>query len=268
MTKSCFRPDLMQGKTVFIAGGTSGINLGVAHALAMAGANLVVAGRNAEKAEAAAQSLCTQGVKALGLSLDVRNYEAVEAALKQTSHHFGEIDVVISGAAGNFLASALSMSSNAFRTVIDIDLIGTFNVFRASYAYIRKPGASLIAISAGQAVVPMTFQAHVCAAKAGVNMLTKVLGMEWGPSGVRVNAISPGPIAETEGMARLASTPEAETAWKDRIALRDFGTKRDIAEMVLFLASEASSYVTGSIFDCDGGWTLGDSSEHALTVPR
>ena len=268
MTETHFRPELLRGKTAFIAGGTSGINLGIAEGFARAGARLVVAGRNAEKAERAAASLRDLGAEAIGVSCDVRDYAAVDGAFGTTRQALGEIDIVVSGAAGNFLAPAIGMSANAFRTVVDIDLIGTFNVFRASYEYLRKPGASLLAISAGQAVAPMIFQAHVCAAKAGVNMLVKVLAMEWGPAGVRVNAISPGPIAGTEGMARLAPTAEIEAAWKSKIPLRDFGGKQDVTEMALFLASPASIYVSGSIFDCDGGWSLGDASGDALTVER
>ena len=264
MTRSVFRPDLLRGKSVFIAGGTSGINLGIAEAFADAGASVAVAGRNAEKAENAANHLRARGGDAIGVSLDVRDYASVEAGLELARNRFGEFDIVISGAAGNFLAPALGMSANGFRTVIDIDLNGTFNIFRAAYALLRKPGASLIAISAGQATNPMMFQAHVCAAKAGINMLVKVLAMEWGPAGVRVNVISPGPIGGSEGMARLTPTAEDEAAWKARIALRDFGQKRDVSDMAMFLASDASAYVTGSIFQCDGGWTLGDSSGEAL----
>jgi NAD(P)-dependent dehydrogenase (short-subunit alcohol dehydrogenase family) len=108
------------------------------------------------------------------------------------------------------------------------------------------------------------FQAHVCAAKAGVNMITKCLAMEWGPAGVRVNAISPGPIGETEGMARLAPNEQAEAAIKSRIALRDYGTKGDIAAMALFLATDSARYITGSIINVDGGSELGDAAMDAI----
>jgi NAD(P)-dependent dehydrogenase (short-subunit alcohol dehydrogenase family) len=198
------------------------------------------------------------------MEADVRDYAAVQAALARTKDEYGPIDVVISGAAGNFRAPVLGLSANAFRTVVEIDLIGTFNVFRASWDYLRRPGASLIAITAGQAVRPMMFQAHACAAKAGVNILTQTLAMEWGPAGVRVNAISPGPIAETEGMARLAPTPESTAALKATVALRDFGAKRDIADMAVFLSSDNARYVTGAIMTCDGGMVLGDASADAL----
>lgn len=141
-------------RTVFVAGGSSGINLGIATRFAAAGARTVLISRSPDKIAAAAQSITSAGGEALGIPADVRDFAAVEAALSTTFDTFGPIDAVISGAAGNFLAPAIGMSANAFRTVIDIDLIGTFNVFRASFAFLRKPGASLIAISAPQGAHP------------------------------------------------------------------------------------------------------------------
>ncbi|MNT67368.1 2-(S)-hydroxypropyl-CoM dehydrogenase [compost metagenome] len=99
-------------------------------------------------------------------------------------------------------------------------------------------------------------------------MLIKCLAMEWGPAGVRVNGISPGPIADTEGMARLAPTPEVEARYKARLALRDYGTKDDIADAALYLSSDNARYVTGTILDCDGGSKLGDASADALKKPQ
>ncbi len=257
-------PDILAGKTAFVAGASSGINLEVARQFAAHGAKVAILSRSPEKISAAAKALQDEGHQAIGIACDVRDYAGLEAAYAQTVAAFGKIDVVLSGAAGNFLAPALGMSANAFKTVIDIDLLGTFNVFRASFEHLNRPGASLITITAGQAVRPMMFQIHACAAKAGVNMVTKCLAMEWGPAGVRVNAISPGPIADTEGMARLAPDPEMEVRTKARIALRDYGTKSDIAEMALFLASERAQYITGSIFNVDGGSELGDATANAI----
>ena len=251
----------LAGKTAFVAGASSGINLAIAQRFARAGAKVVLLSRSPEKIAAAAATITGQ---AIGLAGDVRDYAAVEAALKRAHDEFGPIDIVLSGAAGNFVAPALGMSANGFKTVVDIDLIGTFNVLRASFEFLNRPGASLISITAGQAVRPTMFQAHVCAAKAGINMLTKCLAMEWGPAGVRVNAISPGPIADTEGMARLAPTPEAEARVKTRVPLRDYGTKDDIADMAIFLASDSSRYVTGSIMNVDGGSELGDAAANAI----
>jgi NAD(P)-dependent dehydrogenase (short-subunit alcohol dehydrogenase family) len=254
----------LAGKTAFVAGGSSGINLGIAKRFAAAGANVVLISRSPEKIEAAAKEVSTFGRPAIGIAADVRDYAAVEAALRRTHEEFGPIDIVLSGAAGNFVAPALGMSANGFKTVVDIDLIGTFNVLRASFEFLRRPGASLISITAGQAERASLFQAHVCAAKAGINMLTKCLALEWGPAGVRVNAISPGPIADTEGMARLATTPEAEARVKGRNAMRRYGTKDEIADMALFLSSDQAAYVNGAIVPVDGGSGAGDASGDAL----
>jgi NAD(P)-dependent dehydrogenase (short-subunit alcohol dehydrogenase family) len=256
---SAFQPDLLAGKVAFVAGGTSGINLEIARRFGRAGARVAVLSRKQEKVDAATAEIAAEGQPAIGFAADVRQYDAVETALRQCAEQFGPIDIVLSGAAGNFMAPVLGMSANAFKTVVDIDLLGTFHVLRACYAYLNRPGASLISITAGQAVNPMMFQAHVCAAKAGINMLTKCLAMEWGPSGVRVNAISPGPIGDTEGMRRLAPSPEIEAAIKGRLALRDYGTTTDIAEAALFLASDSARYITGAILNVDGGNDLGDA---------
>jgi NAD(P)-dependent dehydrogenase (short-subunit alcohol dehydrogenase family) len=262
--QNAFREKPLAGKTAFVAGASSGINLGIAQHFARAGARIALISRSHEKITAAAKTISDEGFPAIGMAADVRDYASVDAAFKTAHDKFGKIDIVISGAAGNFVAPALGMSSNGFKTVVDIDLIGTFNVLRASFQYLNRPGASLISITAPQAENPSMFQAHVCAAKAGINMLTKCLAMEWGPAGVRVNAISPGPIADTEGMARLAPTPEIEALIKSRLALRDYGTKTDIADTALFLSTDNAKYITGTIVDCDGGTRLGDASANAL----
>jgi NAD(P)-dependent dehydrogenase (short-subunit alcohol dehydrogenase family) len=259
---SAFKDQLLAGKVAFIAGGTSGINLGIARRFAELGARVAVAGRNPEKAANAAAAI---GGGALGLSCDVRDYAATRGVLENIAKQFGPLDIVVSGAAGNFPAPALGMSANGFRTVVDIDLNGTFNVFRGAHDLLRAPGASLIAISAGQAVRPMMLQAHVCAAKAGVNQLIRVLAMEWGPAGIRVNGISPGPIAGTEGMARLAPTQEVERSIVTRIPLRRFGAIAEIAESAVFLCSDSAAYITGTILDCDGGSQWGDAG---VGLPR
>jgi NAD(P)-dependent dehydrogenase (short-subunit alcohol dehydrogenase family) len=252
------------GKHVFVAGASSGINLGIAHGFAAEGAKVTVLSRSADKIEAAAAGIRETGAEAIGIACDVRDYAGLEAAYAEATGKFGPIEVLISGAAGNFLAPAVKLSANAFKTVIDIDLLGTFNVFRASFDHLVKPGASLIAITAGQAVHPSAFQIHACAAKAGVNMVTKCLALEWGPAGIRVNAISPGPIGDTEGMKRLAGDPAREAQIKKRLPLRDYGTKADIAEAALWLSSSEAKYVSGTILNVDGGSDVGDASADAL----
>ncbi|MBS0411146.1 MAG: SDR family oxidoreductase [Proteobacteria bacterium] len=264
MVSSGLKDGVLTGKVAFVAGGSSGINLGVAQAFARAGARVALISRSLEKIEAAAKTITDEGHEAIGMAADVRDYTAVEQALRQTADRFGKIDIVLSGAAGNFVAPALGMSANGFKTVVDIDLIGTFNVLRASFEFLNRPGASLISITAGQGARPSMFQAHVCAAKAGINMLTKCLAMEWGPAGVRVNAISPGPIEDTEGMRRLAPSAEAEQHIKSRIALRDYGAKADIAEAAIFLSTASAKYITGTILNVDGGSELGDAGGTAI----
>lgn len=251
---------VLAGKVAFVAGGSSGINLGVAHGFAEAGAKVALISRSADRIEAAAAELRAAGHDAVGMAADVRDFAAVDAAMADTAARWGAIDIVLSGAAGNFVSPAATLSANGFKTVVDIDLIGTFNVFRASYPHLAKPGASLIAITAGQAVRPMSLQIHACAAKGGVNMVTQCLALEWGPEGIRVNAISPGPIADTEGMRRLAPTAAAAAAVKARVPLRDYGTKRDIADLAVFLSSDKAGYITGAIVPCDGGSNFASGS--------
>ncbi|WP_430419944.1 SDR family oxidoreductase [Phenylobacterium sp.] len=257
---SAFKDNLLVGKTAFVAGGTSGINLGIAKRFAELGAKVAVLGRNPEKAANAAAGI---GQGALGLTADVRDYAAIRGAMEHAANEMGALDIVISGAAGNFLAPALGMSANAFRTVVDIDLNGTFNVFRGCYDLLARPGASLIAITAGQAVNASPLQIHACAAKAGINQAVRVLAMEWGPE-VRVNGISPGPIAGTEGMSRLAPGASADGGHQERIPLKRWGRIDEVAEAAVFLCSCSASYITGTILDCDGGSQLGDASRRDL----
>ena len=238
---------------VFVFGGTSGINLGIAECFAGAGAMLAVASRKQDKVDAAVARLSADR-PAHGYALDVRDADAVAAALADFHRKVGDIDVLISGAAGNFPAPALGMSPNAFKAVVDIDLLGTFNVLRAGHEFLKKPGGSVINISAPQSSVAMAMQSHVCAAKAGVDLLTKSLAIEWGSDGVRVNAIIPGPIDGTEGMARLAPTDAARQAVIDSVPLRRYGMAEEIGQACLWLSSDAAAYVSGALLPVDGGW--------------
>lgn len=242
---------------VFVAGGTSGINLGIAHAFARQGARVTVASRSAEKVSAAVEALKAHGDEVAGHALDVRNYADVETAFKATQARFGAIDVLVSGAAGNFPAPALGISPNGFKSVVDIDLMGTFHVLRAAFPYLTKPGACVINISAPQAFLPMEFQMHVCAAKAGVDMVTRVAALEWGPAGIRVNSVVPGPIENTEGMRRLAPTQAAIDLAIDSVPIKKLGTVDNIADACLWLASPMAAYVSGVVLPVDGGWSLG-----------
>jgi NAD(P)-dependent dehydrogenase (short-subunit alcohol dehydrogenase family) len=249
---SVFKEGLFRGKSVFVTGGSSGINLGIAKAFGQAGAKVAINGRKPDKLEAAVKELKALGVEASGHAADVRDYAALEAAIAAA----GPLDVLVCGAAGNFPAPAIGMSSNGFKAVLEIDVLGTFNACRAAFERLKKPGACVLNISAPQAAMPYAMQAHVCAAKAGVDMLTKTLALEWGGVGVRVNSIWPGPIEGTEGMERL--TPDAGSRAKvsAKLPLQRFGTKDEVAQLALFLASDAAAYITGGIFPVDGGMAL------------
>ncbi len=248
------------GTTVFVAGGTSGINLGIAEGFAAAGARVAVMSRSQEKVDAAVARLQALGAQATGEAADVRDPEATSAVLQHAHAAFGDIDVLVSGAAGNFPAAALDMSPSAFGSVVNIDLLGSYHVLRAAYPLLRKPGAVVITVSAPQAFLPMALQSHVCAAKAGVDMLTRVLAIEWGGDGIRVNSVVPGPIEGTEGMMRLAPTPEAREIVRSTVPAAHWGTPRDVADVCLFLASPLAAYVTGVVLPADGGWSLGGAS--------
>jgi NAD(P)-dependent dehydrogenase (short-subunit alcohol dehydrogenase family) len=266
-----FAPSTLKDKVVFISGGTSGINLGIAKGMAAVGAKVAVLGRNSDKAVAAAQEITDSvkndsGYSAIALTADVRDPEQVDSALKSCVAEFGKIDCLISGAAGNFPAPALGISPKGFKTVVDIDLIGTYNVFSLGFQHLNK-GASLIAITAPQAVSVMPFQVHVCAAKAGINMMIKCLAIEWGAAGITVNGISPGPINGTEGAERLAPTPDAKAAMADKIASKRFGETKDIADAAIYLASDLGRYINGTILTVDGGTELGDASADCLSIP-
>lgn len=253
---SIFKPGLYAGKHVFVTGGSSGINERIAQSFGELGAKVSINGRKVEKLDAAVKRLRDQGTTAEGYSADVRDYAAVDAMLEKAVAAFGPIDVLVCGAAGNFPAPVAMMSSNGFKAVMDIDVLGTFNACRATFERLTKPGAAIIAISAPQAQVAYPMQAHVCAAKAGVDMLVKTLAMEWGPVGVRVMSIWPGPIDGTEGMERLAGDPAVRAKVEQAVPLQKFGSKDDVAQLALFLASPAAKYVTGSIHSVDGGMAL------------
>jgi NAD(P)-dependent dehydrogenase (short-subunit alcohol dehydrogenase family) len=253
---SIFRERLLAGRVAFITGGGSGIGQRIAERFAQHGCTAVLAGRKREKLETAASAIRDAGGSAAIEALDVRDYDAVVAALDRSHNRFGEIDILLCAAAGNFPAPAAAMSANGFKAVVDIDLLGTFNTCRAAWPHLRKPGASVLAISANHAVMPILLQSHVCAAKAGVELLIKTVALEWGPDGVRANCITPGPTADTEGMSRLAPTAEARRSIAGAIPLRRFGTKDELADLALFLSSDAASYITGAVFVCDGGASL------------
>ena len=253
------RNDLFKGKTVFVTGGGSGINLGIAKNFAALGANLGLCGRTQEKLDAAAGELRALGARVCPVAADVRDMAALEAAFARSEAELGPMDVLVAGAAGNFLVPAEQLSANGFKTVVDIDLLGSFNAARAAFAQLKATRGCIIFVSAGQAYTPYAFQVHVAAAKAGIDMMMHNLALEWGRYGIRVNSIVPGPIEGTEGMKRLAS-PAALEQIRRAVPLQRLGTVDDIGQMCAVLASPLASYVTGTVLVADGGQNLPGSA--------
>ena len=256
--KSVFRDDILEGKTIFVTGGGSGICLGITRAMMFHGARAVIVSRKPERLEAAARELsAATGRECIGVAADVRDPKAVEAAIAGCIEKLGGLDIVINGAAGNFLAPAAQLSYNGFRTVMDIDAMGTFNVCRAAFeAWLRDHGGKVINVSATLHYAGTPLQVHASAAKAAVDAVTRTLALEWGRLGIRVNGIAPGPIADTEGMSRLAPG-EARQRIEGAIPIGRFGTIDEIANVALFLASDAASLIHGETIVADGGAWFG-----------
>jgi NAD(P)-dependent dehydrogenase (short-subunit alcohol dehydrogenase family) len=256
---SFFSRDLFKDKTVFVTGGGSGINLGIAKNFAAVGAKIGICGRTQEKLDAAAAELRALGATVVAGVADVRDYAALEAVFEKTRQELGPIDVLVAGAAGNFLCAAEQLSPNGFKTVIDIDLLGSFNAARAAFEQLKSTRGSIVFISAGQAFMPYAFQLHVASAKAGIDMMMRNLALEWGRYGIRVNSIAPGPIEGTEGMKRLAS-PAALEQIRQAVPLGRLGTVDDIGQLAVFLASPLATYITGTLVVADGGQNLPGSA--------
>jgi len=248
-----FHHDILEGKVALVTGGATGIGKEIARALAQHGARVCIASRKQENLQAACEEFLAENLHCMWEPCDVREPDQVERVLRAILDRHGRLDIVVNNAAGNFPALISGISYNGFKAVVDIDLRGTYNVTKAAFeAYLKKHGGCIVNITAPFERLGVSFQAHVAAAKAGVDSLTRTCAVEFGPYGIRVNAVAPGATAETEGMARFAAAAgmpdEAGTC-----PLGYIGSKRDIANAVLFLASDAASYVTGHVLAVDGG---------------
>jgi peroxisomal 2,4-dienoyl-CoA reductase len=215
----------------------------------------VLVSRKLEHLEPAAQAINENGGRAFPIAADVRSPDDVERAIATSVEQFGKIDIVVNGAAGNFLCKAEELSPNGFGTVVDIDLKGTFNVCRAAFSQLKEHRGQILNISATLHYLGTPMQLHVSAAKAGVDALTRNLAVEWGRYGIRVNGIAPGPIEDTEGMSRLVPEPIKDRLRKN-IPLGRFGRIADIERAALFLCSDAASFINGAILVVDGGLWL------------
>lgn len=257
MSETIFVDGILNGHVAFVTGGGTGITGGVARALAESGAAVALVSRKLDHLQPAANAINQNGGKAIAVAADVRDPEAVEKAVAQAVAQLGKIDIVVNGAAGNFLCAAEELSPNGFGTVIDIDLKGTFNVCRATFAQLKEHRGQILNISATLHYLGTPMQLHVSSAKAGVDALTRNLAVEWGRYGIRVNGIAPGPIEDTEGMKRLVPEPVKDRLRKG-IPLGRFGRIADIERAAVFICSDAASFINGVTLVVDGGhWLTG-----------
>jgi peroxisomal 2,4-dienoyl-CoA reductase len=249
-----FRDGALAGHVALVTGGGTGICRGIARAFGRLGAEVCITSRRQDVLDRAAAELGAElGKPVLAVAADVRDPDAIGRAVAATVERFGSLDTLVNGAAGNFLAPAAALSPNGFKTVVDIDLIGTFNASRAAFPHLRDSArGAVINITATLHYHGTPLQVHASAAKAGVDAVTRNLAVEWAGAGIRVNAIAPGPIAETEGMERLAPGDVGERARRS-VPLGRFGAIDEIAAAAVFLRSAAGAYVTGAILVVDGG---------------
>jgi len=245
---SVFRTDILKNRTALVTGGGTGIGKVIAWTLGRHGAAVVITSRRQEVLEAAAGDFRERGIACLPVSGDVRDPQAVEAVVSRSLDHFGRLDIVVNNAAGNFPALLKDVSCNGFKTIVDIDLLGTYNVSRAVFhAWLEDHGGCIVNITAPFDRWGVSYQGHVAAAKAGVDALTRTCAVEWGPLDIRVNSVAPGGIAQTEGMQRLK---EIRVPVAARCAS---GTRQDVANAVLFLVSPAAAFINGVCLRVDGG---------------
>jgi 2,4-dienoyl-CoA reductase [(3E)-enoyl-CoA-producing], peroxisomal len=266
-SSNVFRPGLFDGQVALVTGGGSGIGRGIADVLAGLGAHVVLASRKQERVDAAAEDIRAAGGKASGVAVDVREPERVQEVVAGIQQKHGRLDLLVNNAAGNFYAPSESLSANAWKSVIEIDLYGTFFCSQAVLPVMRaRGGGSIVNISMTLHYRGWPLMAHATAAKAGIDALTRTLALEWARDGVRINAIAPGPIP-TEGVRKAFTPPPAaegvpdvfaveramESYAKKAIPLQRWGSPADIGNMVAFLASPAASWITGAIMVVDGG---------------
>ena len=264
---SVFRPGLFAGQVALVTGGGSGIGRGIADTLAGLGAHVVLASRKQERVDAAAEEIRATGGQASGMAVDVREPERVQQVVREVAERHGRLDLLVNNAAGNFYAPSETLSANAWKSVIEIDLYGTFFTSQAVLPVMRaQGGGSIVNISMTLHYRGWPLMAHATAAKAGIDALTRTLALEWAKDGVRMNAIAPGPIP-TEGVRKAFTPPPTaegvpdvfaveramESYAKKAIPLQRWGTPADIGNMVAFLASPAGSWITGAIMVVDGG---------------
>lgn len=246
----------LDGKVAVLPGGSGGIGQALARGLAEYGADVVIAGRSPERAQAVVDGLLSTGRRAVAMTVDVTNPESVEQLVHQVKDHFGHIDVLVNLAGGNVEAPAQDFPLDQWHRIVQLNLTGTFLPCQSvGRVMIAQRSGCIINISSvrGQLAIRRGYAAYT-PAKAAVNNLTRQLATEWAPYGVRVNAIAP-TFIDTPQVAHILNDPATRKGLTDRIPLGRVGVPGDVVGATIFLASGASAFVTGHILLVDGGVT-------------
>ncbi|MBV6272729.1 SDR family oxidoreductase [Alcaligenaceae bacterium CGII-47] len=253
-----FKPDLFAEQTVLVTGGGSGIGLAIARLFGQLGASVIIAARDETRLSAAATSLTEAGLRVTTQAVNIRDMDSVDALFERLDAQGIGIDVLVNNAGGQFTAPALDISANGFRSVLDLNLQGTFQMSQryARHCQSRKATGCIvnIVLCLEQGIPGM---AHAAAARAGVVNLTKTLAWEWASLGIRINAIAPGTI-ETSGLKNYDSDNLQRGIAK--LPIKRMGSPEEVAQAVAFLASDAAAYITGICLAQDGGEHLTGAS--------
>ncbi|MDR2856348.1 MAG: SDR family oxidoreductase [Novosphingobium sp.] len=247
------------GRVAVVTGGGTGIGRDTALLLAERGADVVVAGRRSEPLDKTASDIRAIGRRALAVTADVRKPEAAKALIEAAVREFGRIDILINNAGGAHGHIGLAkMDLAKWDRDIQLNLSAAQYCSQAAYPWLRKTGGNIVNISSMAGVNGTQGVGAYAAAKAGLQMLTKVTAAEWGPQGIRVNCVAPGMTATeaaVDGWDKRGF--DAGTVARGAFSLRRYGTMREVAQAIVFFASDAASYVTGETLAVGGGAKMG-----------
>jgi NAD(P)-dependent dehydrogenase (short-subunit alcohol dehydrogenase family) len=246
----------LSGKNAIITGGSKGLGLAMAAGLASAGANVALVNRNLEEGKEAAKKLNKDfGIKANAYAANVTDLTQMEGVAKEVFEDLGQIDILINSAGINIRGAIDSLTKEDFRKVMDVNVDGTWNASRAVTPYMKKQGSGrIINMASTLGLVGMADRTPYATSKGAVVQMTRALGLELAPFNINVNAICPGPFL-TEMNIPIAHTEEAKKFVVGATALARWGELREIQGAAIFLASDAGSYMVGSMLTVDGGWT-------------
>ncbi len=259
-----FEKDLLNGKTIVVTGGGTGLGKSMSRRFGELGANIVISGRRKEKLEDTADEFSKLGIDVLTCPGDVRKLEDVELMTSQTLDKFGTIDCLLNNAAGNFISPTEMLSPNAFKVVIDIVLMGTWNCTSTiGKEMIKNKKGNVLSIVTTYAWTGSPYVVPSAAAKAGVLAMTRSLAVEWGKHNIRFNAIAPGPFPTKGAWSRLMPPgfEDFEDGMKDKIPMKRFGERHELENLASYLMSDGSAYINGEVVTIDGGEWLAGAAE-------